>query len=112
VKHLRAADLKERITYLDRIKQSEILILDDLAIINEWSNFIYESYYELFDYRYSHNLRTIITSNFQIHDLSKRIKSDNRELIDRILRRISEICETKINIRQKYWLIKLVEKEE
>ena len=70
-------------------KQSTVLVLDDLGTekITEWAR---EKLLQLINYRMSHQLATIITTNLSLKDISERLG-------ERIHSRIENMCEV-INI--------------
>lgn len=59
---------------VDRIKKSDILIIDDLGS-EKLSDFSYECLYEIINYRSEWQKKTIITSNKSLEDLDDRIAS-------------------------------------
>ncbi len=58
----------------DRVRQAELLILDDLGSENpsQWAG---EKLFQLLNYRYSHRLPTVITTNVDLDRLDGRIRS-------------------------------------
>jgi len=58
----------------DRLRQAELLILDDLGAENpsQWAG---EKLFQLLNYRYSHRLPTVITTNIDLSRLDGRIRS-------------------------------------
>jgi DNA replication protein DnaC len=58
----------------DRIRNSYLLILDDLGVENP-SHWAQEKLFQLLNHRHSHRLPTVITTNTNIDDLDPRIRS-------------------------------------
>ena len=69
---------------IDKLATAPILIIDDLGA-EKPSDWVSETFYILIDERYSRMLPTIITSNFDLDELTQRFG-------DRISSRISEMC--------------------
>ena len=71
---------------IDKFKQVDYLILDDIGVMNisDWS---YSVFYSILDYRYNNLLTTVFTSNLSIDELSSMMKDD------RIPRRITAMCQ-------------------
>lgn len=65
-----------------------VLVIDDLGVENS-SNLNQSILFDLINHRYNEDLQTIFTSNFNIIDLQKRLKSYEG---GRIGRRITEMC--------------------
>ena len=59
--------------YLDRIKDAELVIFDDLAATNRLTDFEHEQLLQFIDYRISNNLSCIFTSNITNYELLKQI---------------------------------------
>jgi DNA replication protein DnaC len=76
--HLRASySPKSEATYdetFDRVRDAQILILDDLGAENpsEWAN---EKLFQLLNYRYVNHLPTIVTTNVSMEALDPRVRS-------------------------------------
>lgn len=76
--HLRASySPKSEATYdetFDRLRDAQILILDDLGAENpsEWAN---EKLFQLLNYRYVERLPTIVTTNVPLENLDPRVRS-------------------------------------
>ncbi len=87
----------------DRVRQAPLLILDDLGVENP-SSWAQEKLFQLFNYRYTHRLPTVVTTNADIDRLDGRIRSrllditlshrvhitapDFRSLVDNELRQV------------------------
>ena len=69
---------------IDKLSTAPILIIDDLGA-EKSSDWVSEIFYILIDERYSRMLPTIITSNFDLDELTTRLG-------DRISSRIIEMC--------------------
>jgi len=88
--HLRSAfSPRAESTYdelFERVRTTDLLILDDLGVENpsEWAK---EKLFQLLNYRYSHNLSTVITTNADLDALDGRIRS--RLLDVQVIRRIN-----------------------
>ncbi|HUN05995.1 MAG TPA: ATP-binding protein [Aggregatilineales bacterium] len=84
----------------DRIKNSHILILDDLGAENS-SSWAQEKLYQLLNHRYVHQLPTIITTNINIDTFDPRIRS---RLLDNnlIKRRIIAAPDYRTSTRNEY----------
>jgi DNA replication protein DnaC len=69
----------------DRLRNSPLLILDDLGVENP-SAWAQEKLFQLLNHRYTHNLSTVITTNTDIESLDPRIRSRllDRNIIQRI----------------------------
>lgn len=78
---------KEPITR-QQIYNSNLLIIDDIGVENT-NTFNQSILFDIINHRYNENLQTIFTSNFNIIDLQKRLKSYEG---GRIGRRITEMC--------------------
>lgn len=76
--HLRSAYApNSEVTYdetFERVRNTPLLILDDLGVENP-SAWAQEKLFQLLNYRYNHNLSTIITTNAAIERLDDRIRS-------------------------------------
>lgn len=68
----------------DRIRSAQLLILDDLGAENpsQWAG---EKLFQLLNYRYSHRLSTVITTNVDLDRIDGRIRS--RMLDEELIRR-------------------------
>ena len=102
IRQLRSMNFKERSDFVEEIRERNLLIIDDIGIYNKWTDFIYEFYYDILDYRYSHQLQTIINSNLSLSELAEKIQSDNSEVILRIIRRVKNLCQEK-EIKKEWW---------
>lgn len=82
---------------LDSLSQTKLLILDDLGSEKptEW---VKETLFILIDRRYTHNLPTVITSNYSLDELKMRLGY-------RIASRIAEVCEM-VELRPNDYRIK------
>lgn len=60
---------------LNRFKTTKLLILDDLAVekATEW---VYEMFYMIIDYRYEWELTTFFTSNLSLTELMTKLNDD------------------------------------
>jgi DNA replication protein DnaC len=58
----------------DRVRNAHLLILDDLGVENP-SPWAQEKLFQLLNYRYSHHLPTVITTNTDIDTIDPRIRS-------------------------------------
>jgi DNA replication protein DnaC len=76
--HLRGAYAPtSEVTYdelFDRVRNTRLLVLDDLGVENP-SQWAQEKLFQLLNYRYNHNLPTVITTNCDIDDLDARVRS-------------------------------------
>jgi DNA replication protein DnaC len=103
IRQMRAADFKDRDRIIELIRTASILFLDDFGIYTNWTDFIIEAYFAIFDYRRERNLQTIISSNFQLTEFVKFITVENPEIINRILNRIDELCTEKYELYKFWW---------
>ena len=71
------------------IKNTPCLIIDDLGAekATDWTK---QTLFDILNYRYNEELQTIITSNFSLEELKKRLSEYEGA---RIIRRIKEMCE-------------------
>ncbi len=69
----------------DRLRNSPLLILDDLGVENP-SAWAQEKLFQLLNHRYAHRLPTVITTNADINTLDPRIRS--RLLDEGVIRRV------------------------
>jgi DNA replication protein DnaC len=69
----------------DRVRNAPLLILDDLGVENP-SQWAQEKLFQLFNYRYSHRIPTVITTNTDLDKLDDRIRS--RLLDVNLMRRV------------------------
>lgn len=69
----------------DRLRQAPLLILDDLGVENP-SAWAQEKLFQLFNYRYTYRLPTVVTTNADIDRLDGRIRS--RLLDEELIRRV------------------------
>lgn len=98
--YFRACWDKDR-DYIDRLKRTPLLVLDDLGTDHQssWSAGLF---YDLVDARYSHQLKTVWISNHSLGELAGmpdehgRPRSGFHHFDDRVFRRISEMCEEPI----------------
>lgn len=65
-------------------KDCTYLFIDDLGA-EKMTDFLFESFYQIINYRYNQMLPTIITSNYSLKEISEKIN-------DRIASRIAEMC--------------------
>lgn len=72
-------------TIIDKYSRCDILLIDDIGLvpISDWA---YSVLYMIIDYRYSHQLVTLYTSNLSIEELSSQLGDD------RIPSRIQHDC--------------------
>jgi DNA replication protein DnaC len=83
--HLRATDnASSNISYdkrFEQVRTTPLLILDDLGMQSntEWTK---EKLYQIFNYRYSNRLPTVITTNGELETIEPRIRS---RIVDRNL---------------------------
>ena len=94
-------DVETRMNYDDNItahmiqekyQNCEVLVLDDIGAgyVTPWSVGIL---YEIINERYNANLRTIVTSNFDLETLEKVLKVKGEEWqVNRICSRLDEMC--------------------
>jgi DNA replication protein DnaC len=80
----RDADITES-QILEKYSEVEVLILDDLGV-EKTSDWAFQLLYILINRRYENQKKTIITSNFSLEELSKRLGDD------RISSRIQGMC--------------------
>lgn len=78
---------------IDRYKDCHFLVLDDLGV-KKTSDWFLDILYLIINERYEHMLKTVITSNFTLTELSEQF-GDNR-----ITSRIQRMCEV---IEKKDW---------
>ncbi len=57
-----------------RMRNVDLLILDDLGVENP-SPWAQEKLFQLLDHRYSHRLKTVVTTNQELEDIDPRIRS-------------------------------------
>lgn len=69
----------------DRLKNAPLLVLDDLGVENP-SGWAHEKLFQLFNFRHSRHLPTVITTNVDLETLDPRIRS--RLLDDNVIRRV------------------------
>lgn len=72
---------------IDNVKDymhPKYLFLDDLGA-EKMTDFLFENFYVILDYRYSHLLPCFISSNYSLKEISEKIN-------DRIASRIAEMC--------------------
>lgn len=77
----------------NRFMETEVLVLDDLGAgkLTDWSVGIL---YEIINERYNANLRTIVTSNFDLDNLGRRLNVRGAEYeSERIVSRLTEMSE-------------------
>lgn len=84
-----------RFRLMERINSSSCLIIDDLGA-EKPSDWTCETLFRIFNHRYNEQLQTIVTSNFSIDGLQRRLDFIAGE---RIVRRIRETC-TEIELRR------------
>lgn len=61
-------------TLLERIRSTDVLIIDDLGVENP-SAWAQEKLFQILNYRYAHRKETVITTNARISDMDGRIRS-------------------------------------
>ncbi len=69
---------------INKLASQELLIIDDLGA-EKTSDWVEETIYLLIDERYGKELPTILTSNYSLSDIAKRVG-------DRVASRITEMC--------------------
>lgn len=80
------------------VQNTDILLLDDLGAEN-FSNWKAEQLMSVFDYRYTHDKTTIVTSN--ISDKDSLIKATNERIVSRLFAMTDRICITADDYRLK-----------
>lgn len=77
---------------LERYCNCDLLILDDLGAgqVTEWSVGVL---YQIINDRYNEGKRVIVTSNFDLDKLERRLKGADDFSATRIISRLSEMCE-------------------
>lgn len=79
---------EDRFTLTKKMKDTACLIVDDLGA-EKPSDWTCETLFRIFNHRYNNESQTIITSNFSIAELQKRL---NFIAGERIVRRIRDTC--------------------
>jgi DNA replication protein DnaC len=68
----------------DTVKSKHVLLLDDLGT-EKPSDWVSEKLYQLINYRYNYELPTLITSNYTVDELKKRLGENGPKIVDRIM---------------------------
>lgn len=76
---------------LDRIKEVDLLVLDDLGTerLTDW---VLEKLYQIVDYRYRNDMRLIVTSNYPMQTLTRHFNAANNQTGQRLVDRIVHLC--------------------
>lgn len=82
---------QEQPDVLGQYQRCDLLVLDDLGVgkITEWNVGVI---YQLVNERYNQNRPVIVTSNYDLEELQKRLSTGDEWSAQRIISRLREIC--------------------
>lgn len=69
---------------IGRARRAEILVLDDVGVEKQ-SDWVTEIYFDILDHRINHHLPTVVSSNYSLKKLKKRLEDDPGRVVSRIM---------------------------
>ncbi len=91
---------QEKLNYLDSLKNSDLLILDDFGMERR-TDYAQEQVFGLIDGRYLAHKPLIITTNLSLHELKQPVNMIEQRLFDRILEICVPVCFDGPSLRQE-----------
>ena len=91
---------QEKLNYLDSLKNSDLLILDDFGMERR-TDYAQEQVFGLIDGRYLARKPLIITTNLSLHELKQPVNMIEQRLFDRILEICVPVCFDGPSLRQE-----------